>query len=253
MPLGDSITLGTGSTGQVGYRLKLLDDLQDKLVSVDYVGSQDSGSGLISDTDHEGRSGWRIDQIDQIADCNVRRYRPNVVTLHAGTNDMSQDYNVGSAPDRLAGLIRKITSAVPEALVLVSSIVPSTDSVINARISSYNLRLASTVGTLAAEGRRVRYVGMGAVTTADLRDWLHPNTNGYNKMADAWRAAIFTALFDGAVARPVAGDSGACSGPAPGNGRARAQARRRPAPAGRRSARSPQVSDTPATRSRSPT
>ncbi|MFC7385214.1 FG-GAP-like repeat-containing protein [Sphaerisporangium rhizosphaerae] len=216
MPMGDSITRGVGgSPGGVGYRLGLLQRLQKDGHGVDYVGSLDDGAGSISDTDHEGHHGWRIDQVDAVTECAILSYLPNVVTLHLGTNDMSQNFDVGAAPARLARLIREITNVSRTTVVLVATLVPSLDGTINSRIRAYNSRLAATVTTLAAEGRRVRLVGMGAVTSADMNDSLHPNANGYRKMAEAFHRAIRLAIDDRVIADPVPGGPWSC-GPAPG-------------------------------------
>ncbi|MFB9247074.1 FG-GAP-like repeat-containing protein [Sphaerisporangium melleum] len=222
MPLGDSITVGYGGDGDntetyVGYRRALLSQLRADGHPVDFVGFQNSGAGRISDTDHEGHGGWRIEQIDRITECSIRRWRPNVVTLHVGTNDMNQNYDAGTAPARLTRLIRKITDIAPETTVLVSRLVPSTDAAINARIQRYNGAIPTIALTLAAEGRRVRALGMDAIaaTSADMNDRLHPNQAGYDKMAGAFSMAINGAIHDRVIAAPVAGDTGPCDVPPP--------------------------------------
>src|SRR5678815_5672583 len=67
MPLGDSITDGSSfdsPDGSGGYRLKLYTMLTNIGYNVDYVGLQTINSGLLTEKEHEGHSGWRIDQID---------------------------------------------------------------------------------------------------------------------------------------------------------------------------------------------
>jgi hypothetical protein len=63
MPLGDSITYGTSSTGTVGYRRPLYQLLAGAGYSVDFVGSQTNGSPNDFDRNQEGHSGWRADEI----------------------------------------------------------------------------------------------------------------------------------------------------------------------------------------------
>ncbi|MFF3442385.1 FG-GAP-like repeat-containing protein [Streptosporangium sp. NPDC002721] len=214
MPLGDSITHGVGgSPGGVGYRARLWSLLQDDTSELDFVGSKDSGQGSIPDTDHEGHPRWWIDQIDSLAaDCAINRYRPNVVVLHIGTNDLANDSDVVAARNRLAKLVRKITDLSPTTTVLVSSLVPSTNQTVNARIGTYNAYLPTIVNTLRAEGRRVRLVGNGSLnlTAADLADSLHPNNNGYRKMADAYHGAINAAMAEGLIMPALPGDPGPC-------------------------------------------
>src|SRR5437762_1167902 len=62
MPLGDSITDGFNVPG--GYRINLWQRLASGGRTVDLVGSGFNGPAELGDHDHEGHSGWRIDQID---------------------------------------------------------------------------------------------------------------------------------------------------------------------------------------------
>jgi hypothetical protein len=63
MPLGDSITDGVGMGGG-GYRVGLWQRFTQGGYRVDFVGSLFNGPSNLGDHDHEGRSGWRIDQLD---------------------------------------------------------------------------------------------------------------------------------------------------------------------------------------------
>ena len=99
MPLGDSITWGVGSPSGNSYRGFLWNQLTADGHALDFVGS--GRNGTMSDPDNEGHSGWRIDQIAGIADSVLARYRPNVVTLEIGTNDLNGNYQVPTATDRL--------------------------------------------------------------------------------------------------------------------------------------------------------
>ena len=97
MPLGDSITLGVGSSTGSSYRGYLQHALWDQRIAYDFLGSQRSGTmpaepsppygdSPAYDPDHEGHSGWRIDEIGAQAPCWVAGAQPNIVTLHLGTN-----------------------------------------------------------------------------------------------------------------------------------------------------------------------
>ncbi|WP_440070728.1 FG-GAP-like repeat-containing protein [Streptosporangium sp. OZ121] len=218
MPLGDSITHGVGGTpGGVGYRGRLWELLQDDASALDFVGSVDSGHGNIPDTDHEGHPRWRISQIDTLAaECTINRYRPNVVVLHIGTNDLANDEETDTAHLRLGGLVDRITDISPLTTVLVSSLVPARDERDNSLIAMYNARLPTIVNNLRAEGKRVRLVGNGALgfTAADLNDSLHPNNDGYRKMANAYHHAINAAMDEGLIMPALPGDNRPCT-PAP--------------------------------------
>ena len=189
MPLGDSITHGVGASG--GYRLELKDLLVPAGYSFDFVGSRNSGPYEIEDRQHEGNSGYKIHDIAAIARNRVTTYRPDIVLLVIGTNDVWTDYELDSAPARLGGLIDTIVDAAPAASVIVGSIPPLADSLDDAQARTYNAAVPGVVQARADAGKKVSFVDMyGAMTLADLYDGVHPNADGYFKMADVWRPAL---------------------------------------------------------------
>lgn len=201
MPLGNSITWGVGSPSGNGYRSFLWNQLAAGGYAPDFVGS--GRGGTMSDPDNEGHSGWRIDQISGIADSVLARYRPNVVTLEIGTNDLNGNYQIPTAPDRLRALIDRITRAVPDATVLVGTVIVSTSGTAEANRPAFNAKLPGIVQAQQAAGKHVRLVDMSALTPADLADSLHPNDNGFRKMADAFNAGVRAADAAGWIKPPV--------------------------------------------------
>jgi len=189
MPLGDSITHGVGASG--GYRLELKDLLVPAGYSFDFVGSQASGPFEIEDRQHQGHSGFKIHDIAAIAHDRVTTYRPDIVLLVIGTNDVWTDYELASAPARLGGLIDTIVNAAPAASVIVGSIPPLADSLDDAQARTYNAAIPGVVQARADAGKKVSFVDMyGAMTPADLYDGVHPNADGYFKMANVWLSAL---------------------------------------------------------------
>ncbi|WP_328435495.1 ricin-type beta-trefoil lectin domain protein [Streptomyces sp. NBC_00425] len=201
MPLGNSITWGVGSSSGNGYRGFLRNQLAAEGHALDFVGS--GRNGTMSDPDNEGHSGWRIDQITGIADSVLARYRPNVVTLEIGTNDLNGNYQIPTAPDRLRALIDRITSAAPDATVLVGTVIISTSGTEEANRPAFNAKIPGIVQAAQAAGKHVRLVDMSALTRADLADALHPNDTGYRKMADAFTAGIQAADAAGWIKPPA--------------------------------------------------
>jgi lysophospholipase L1-like esterase len=186
MPLGDSITDGMTVAG--GYRIKLWSLIKNNGYAVDFVGSMSNGPAELGDKNHEGHSGWRIDQIDTNINSWMDSYKPKIVLLHIGTNDIAQNYNTANAPSRLSGLIDKICAKLPDGGKLyVATIIPLSFGSVN----SFNLQIPGMVQTKVNQGKPVYLVEMyNALTTADLADGVHPNLTGYNKMADVWFSAI---------------------------------------------------------------
>ncbi|MYS20746.1 hypothetical protein GTW78_11050 [Streptomyces sp. SID4948] len=202
MPLGDSITWGVGSSTGNGYRAPLHDALTAEGHSVDFVGTLRNGT--MADPDNEGHSGYRIEQIAALLDAPLARYRPNVVTLEIGTNDLNQGYQVPTAPDRLHALIDQITADAPDATVLVASVIVSTSATEEPSRPAFNQAIPGIVSSEQAAGKHVRYVDMSALTTADLSDALHPDDGGYAKMAAAFNSGIQAADSAGWITAPVA-------------------------------------------------
>ena len=122
MPLGDSITDGFDVPG--GYRVDLEDALQADGLAVDFVGTQRNGPAGLADQQHEGHSGFRIDQLAAGVTSWLTEHRPDVVLLMIGTNDLVQENAVATAPQRVSSLIDRITGVVPSATVLVSTVTP---------------------------------------------------------------------------------------------------------------------------------
>jgi lysophospholipase L1-like esterase len=199
MPLGDSITDGLTVPG--GYRIGLWQRLTAGHYTVDFVGSLSNGPASLGDHDHEGHSGWRIDQIDANIVGWLQTYTPHTVLLHIGTNDVLQNFNLSSAPTRLSTLIDHITTTAPTAEVFVATIIPIGTASQDAAARTFNAAIPGIVQSKASAGKHVHLIDMhSALTTADLADGIHPNAGGYDKMAATW----FTALqsVPGSIGNP---------------------------------------------------
>ncbi|ROO62363.1 lysophospholipase L1-like esterase [Micromonospora sp. Llam0] len=189
MPLGDSITDGFNVPG--GYRIDLWQKFQAGGYTVDFVGSQSNGPASLPDRNHQGHSGWRIDQIDANIVNWLNASDPQTILLHIGTNDITQNRDLPNAPNRLAALIDKITNTAPDAHLFVATIIPASFS--DAQFRAYNSAIPQIVQSRANAGRRVHLVDMySALTTADLADGVHPNATGYSKMATRWYDALLS-------------------------------------------------------------
>ncbi|HEU5086938.1 MAG TPA: SGNH/GDSL hydrolase family protein [Roseiflexaceae bacterium] len=189
MPLGDSITDGYNIPG--GYRIKLWQDLVARNPSINFVGSTSNGPSSLGDRQHEGHSGWRIDQIDANIVAWLNASQPDIVLLLIGTNDVLQQYQLSSAPARLSELIDTITSTSPATHVIVASIPPLENGDRNGRAQTYNSAIPAIVADKIAAGQSVSYVNAySALTPADLADGVHPNQAGYDKLAAVWYHAL---------------------------------------------------------------
>ncbi|MEV4510027.1 GDSL-type esterase/lipase family protein [Dactylosporangium sp. NPDC049525] len=186
MPLGDSITDGAQVPG--GYRITLWQRLLADGYKVDFVGSGFNGPAGLGDHDHEGHSGWRIDQLDANIVGWLQTYTPRTILLHIGTNDINGNYDVANAPARLSALIDKIRATAPTVELFVAQITPLGNPTLETRVQAFN---AAIPGIVAQKGPRTHVVDMHAVVAAaDLLDGIHPNAAGYTKMGNQWYAAL---------------------------------------------------------------
>ncbi len=191
MPLGDSITDGVTVPG--GYRIGLWQRFTTAGYKVDFVGSLSNGPASLGDHDHEGHSGWRIDQIDANIVGWLNTYQPHTVLLHIGTNDVLQNFDVANAPARLSTLIDHITATVPTAEVFVAQIIPISNAGQDATARNFNAAIPGIVQSKVNAGKHVHVVDLhSALTTADLADGVHPNAGGYDKMAAVWYNALLS-------------------------------------------------------------
>jgi lysophospholipase L1-like esterase len=176
LPLGDSITWGyINGGGSNGYRERLLADLKSSGFTVDFVGTQKSGN--MADKDNQGHPGFTISQIRGVAGGGLAS-RPNVVLLHAGTNDLNRG-NPASEPDadaprRLGLLIDDVLKAVPNAVVIVAKIIPSKKSGLAASVRTFNNALPAIVAARVSRGSKVSIVDMNVLSLNELGDDLHP-------------------------------------------------------------------------------
>ncbi len=204
MPLGDSITRGGGQVpGQyIGYRAGLQASLKAGATGFRYnfVGSMsDAGA---PDRNHEGHGGWTIDDLAAHIDAWMETYRPDIVLLHAGTNNITKMDSPEATATKLRNLIAQIRSHDADTTIIVAKITKSRHP---DRRSNTNAYQALIPGVVADAGPHVHLVDQSTVQGIDLYDWSHPNDFGYSKMAYNWYHALNRVVGGGkwkAIANP---------------------------------------------------
>jgi acyl-CoA thioesterase I len=187
LPLGDSITDGLDVPG--GYRIALAADLDTADKAYDFVGSMRNGPPGLTDRDHEGHLGWRIDDITAIVADVMSSHEPDVVLLMIGTNDISHGHRLDTMTDQLDTLIDTITDADPEVSVYVSTVPPLVNNA--AKVDAFNAVLPAVVDRARAAGHDVELVdAAGSVTLDELSDGVHPSAAGYAEIGHEWAKAL---------------------------------------------------------------
>lgn len=189
LPLGDSITWGARSSDGNGYRQALKSRLAGS--KVHYIGSQHSGT--MWDNSNEGHGGKTIEELYPYLGLHINE-SPNLVLLMAGTNDMDKNVDVQNAPERLGLFIDEIFATYSDAAVLVAQLIPATREPTRSNIVEYNKKIPGIVASRAKAGKKVLVVSMSAVTDSDIGDQLHPDDEGYSKIAEAWYTGIKKAI-----------------------------------------------------------
>jgi hypothetical protein len=200
LPLGDSITLGMGSSDSGGYRSQLFKLAVAANQNITFTGSQMAGPTTVSDKsfprNHEGYSGYTVESgystygTPGIADkvpSPAFNTIPDIVLLHIGTNDLTSSDAKSTTADRLDKLLTKIVSAAPDALIVVAQVIPlgysSTDW------TTYNSKIPGLVEARAAKGEHVAVVDMSKLPSNQLNG-VHPTDQGYATMAGYWYDSI---------------------------------------------------------------
>ncbi|KAF9880547.1 putative carbohydrate esterase family 3 protein [Colletotrichum karsti] len=210
MPLGASITKGEPAPPddqeKNGYRKPLRDRLREDGWEVNMVGSVEDW-GTMSDRQNEGHPGWRISEIHSLARDTVRKWKPNLILINAGTNDATQNRDTEPASEshiRMEKMITELFSIVPETTIILSTLLPHSSTPEAAeRIKAMNQETIKLVKKLEqVPGYRISLANMddGFITLGDIFDGTHPTLLGRRKMAAVWHEAINRA--EGNITRP---------------------------------------------------
>ena len=224
--LGNSITGGTnsdllpiiGNTGdRAGYEYRLWDSLRTNNYNFDFIGSEYFGYNFFPDYQNAGFPGATTSDLlsilqtglntkfeptsDRITDGAYLNYYPaNIILIHTGTNDVSTDTT------RIGQMMDYIHNNYPTTWMIIAKILKSnnTDST---TFKNYNTNLEAAAVERIGLGYKILIVDMynipGFTYTAiggDLSDEIHPDSNGYAKMANVWYPALKLLLPDGTKA-----------------------------------------------------
>ncbi len=194
LPLGDSITEGIGSSNSSAYRGELFHLALEDGKDITYVGSRMAGPSMIDGTPfptaHEGTSGITISGLDmklpglldQIGDAHI-------VLVHIGTNDMYTQPGPAMAPQRLGTFLDNIMGYWPDALFVVAKITPYPSQ--NGDIMTYNDAIVPVVQERIDAGANMIMVDQfTGFPDSEFADVVHPNDDGYARMAGVWYEAI---------------------------------------------------------------
>ncbi|KAL9095002.1 MAG: hypothetical protein Q9165_002604 [Trypethelium subeluteriae] len=199
MPFGDSITEITCWRGLLQQQFN-----SSNLSNVLFVGSNNdqnpAGCPVTNYNEHnEGHSGF---QAVNIASQNqlvgwLQQNPADVITMHLGTNDIALGaQSTGNILSAYTTLVGQMRASNPNMKIIVAQIIPISIASTNSQIVTLNAAIpawAQGLNTTASPIYVVdQYTGFNA--TSDLRDGVHPNAIGDQKMAAKWYPALVTAI-----------------------------------------------------------
>ncbi|EQK98233.1 carbohydrate esterase family 3 protein [Ophiocordyceps sinensis CO18] len=156
------------------------------------------------------------------------RQRPNIILLHAGTNDMNPNHAVSTegndpvqAVERLGHLVDGMIELCPDAVILVAMIIDTCDPAQAPATREYQRLIPGAVQRRFDAGHRVLAANFTSFPTTELRDCVHPTNGGYRRFGDLWYDFITQIPRDwiqksmGKPAKPKEPDSQPSSGESP--------------------------------------
>ncbi|KAF4428276.1 acetylxylan esterase [Fusarium acutatum] len=194
LSVGDSITVGFGKgTDGNGYRKKLGKDLSGN--EVIWAGTE-KATGDMKDGHFAAWSGKTAQYINDHIDLSLEQ-RPNLILIHAGTNDMNSNRHIstdGNHPqdttNRLRSLVEKMMSKCPDATIILGMITDVCDSewyhFQRERTKIYRGHVAKLAADLSAKGSHVLAADFGPFDDKLLSDCVHPTQKGYEILGDWW-------------------------------------------------------------------
>jgi lysophospholipase L1-like esterase len=217
MPLGNSITRGTicingdifsctdiEDSLAVGYRDSLYTMFADSGYVVDLVGSESGGWTLMEDSSHAGFPAIRDDQLADLLETGtsfftgtvtpgpyLNFYPADIIVLSIGTNDvLANDTTDITDLERILNAIDDYEALSGNTvMVFLSRLLSHQDFPCGTHpgTNSYNARIDSLAAARIADGDSLVVVdmecGAGIDYTTDMADQVHPNEDGYGKMA----------------------------------------------------------------------
>lgn len=197
MALGDSITVGTGSSHGGGYRSTFWVRMRDAGFEVDMVGGKVDGPDTF-DNRHQGYAQMPLHELSADVHEKLRMYQPDVVLLLTGTDEArSHSFSPHAFAANLGVMIDRIFTAKRDVKLLISTVPPARFGRSNQGTKrALNELLRRTVRERGERGEAVFLVESFATLdpTRDMADTDHPNDAGYERIGEAFADALLVAL-----------------------------------------------------------
>ena len=200
MALGDSLTVGVGSTRGGGYRAPFWERMRDAGIEVDMVGGKTDGPGTF-DNRHQGYAQMPLHDLSAGAFDKVRTYQPDFVLLLAGSDEVgTSHFSPHAFAANLDVMIDRIFTAKSDVKILIGTLPPAKYGKNQGAKRAVNELLRRTVRERAARGQAVlsrRRVRRRSIPQREMADAAHPNDAGYERIGEAFADASAAAARRG--------------------------------------------------------
>jgi lysophospholipase L1-like esterase len=196
MALGDSVTVGTGSSHGGGYRPTFCYRMRDADVEIDMVGGKADGPDTF-DNRHQGYANAPIYDLSAGVTEKVRTYHPDVVLLLTGSDEAEKDgFSPPAFEANLQVLIDRVFAAKRDVKLLVATVPPPRFGRGAGARRALNDVVRRVVRERAARGEAVTLVDAHKLLDPqrDMVDASHPNDTGYERIGEAFADALRAAL-----------------------------------------------------------
>lgn len=196
MALGDSLTVGIGSSQGDGYRAAFWRRMTDSGFEVDMVGGKADGPDTF-DNRHQGYLQMPLHELSSGVYEKVRSYQPDVVLLLVGTDEARSDhFSPPAFATNLGVMIDRIFTGKRDAKILISTLPPARFGKNQGTKRELNELLRRTVRERAERGEAIFLVDSFTVLdpAREMGDPDHPNDAGYERIGEAFADALLAAL-----------------------------------------------------------
>jgi len=218
LPLGNSLTKGVyctnGTIGtcttlpdnqMVGYRKQLHTLLAGAGYIPDFVGNEVAGWSVFDEYTHAGYPGITAaglaTKLNDNSNYLLNSTQPDIVLLEIGTNDIQAGItHVAEVGNILNEINEYESSSGKPVLVFISKVIRHRqgygDATMLNNYNTFNSNLYNLYTTRKGAGDLIEWLDVGSTLNyqgepaGDMKDELHPNQAGYDKMAQQWFNAI---------------------------------------------------------------
>jgi lysophospholipase L1-like esterase len=196
MALGDSLTVGVGSTRGGGYRAPFWEHMRDAGIEVDMVGGKVDGPETF-DNRHQGYAQMPLHDLSAGVHDKIRTFQPDVVLLLVGADEVgASHFSPHAFAANLEVMIDRIFTARNGVKLLIGTLPPAKFGKNQGAKRAVNELLRRTVRERAERGQAVYLVDSFAAIDPqrDMADATHPNDTGYERIGESFSDVLLPLL-----------------------------------------------------------